>query len=121
MNEMMMLWNSKLGAAMANNQTRSRNPVAAFSAVHKTIPASTIYGLWIQVLGRPIKSLDDSPDDYNIPNVIAYADFLNHTPQFQPYHLSLQPADVANADTMGKLGGAIVKNFQDNGWTVTPN
>jgi hypothetical protein len=93
-----------------------------FSAAHnaaKTIRASTIYALWVHVLGRPIKDLGDSPNDYNIPNVIAYADFLNHTPEFRPYGLDLQQSDVVNVDTMGKLGGAIIKNFQDNGWNVT--
>jgi hypothetical protein len=93
---------------------------AAFSAP-KTIRASKIYLLWVQVLGRPIKSLDDSPDDYNIPNVIAYADFLNRTPQFSPYGLSLEQANVVNVDTMGKLGAAIVKDFQKRHWTVTPD
>jgi hypothetical protein len=95
-----------------------------FQAAHaaaKTIQASKIYGLWIHVLGRPIKDLDDAPSDYNIPNVIAYADFLNHTPEFRPYKLDLEQLDVVNADTMGKLGGAIVKNFEDNGWNVTPD
>jgi hypothetical protein len=87
----------------------------------KTIRASTIYGLWIHVLGRPIKDLGDSPDDYNIPNVIAYAAFLNQTAEFQPYGLDLQQSDVVNVSTMGQLGGAIVKNFQDNGWTVSAN
>src|ERR1051325_11505759 len=93
--------------------------LAKFEEAHtnaKVIAASKIYELWIQVLGRPIKDLSDSPDDYKIPNVIAYADFLNHTPQFRPYRLDLQQADVVNVDTMGKLGGAIVKNFEDNGW-----
>lgn len=73
------------------------------------------------MLGRPIKNLNDAPSDYNISNVIAYADFLNHTSQFRPYRLDLQQSDVVNVHTMGELGGAIVKNFQDNGWTVTPD
>jgi hypothetical protein len=100
------------------------NHNALFSAAHavaKTIRASTIYALWIHVLGRPIKDLNDSPDDYNIPNVIAYADFLNRTPEFAPYGLNLQQADVVNVNTMGKLGGAIVRNFRENGWNVTPD
>jgi hypothetical protein len=87
----------------------------------KSIAASKIYALWIDVLGRPIKKLTDPPSNYNIPNVIAYADFLNHTPQFSSYHLNLQQADVVNVQTMGDLGGAIVANFQSNGWTVTAN
>ena len=97
---------------------------ALFSAAHhapRRVRASTIYGLWVQVLGRPIKDLDDPPANYNIPNVIAYADFLNHTPEFRPYGLDLQQADVVDADTMGKLGGVIVRNFQQNGWIVTPD
>jgi hypothetical protein len=103
-------------------RSRARKADGLFSVAHaaaKNISASKIYDLWVNVLGRPIKSVDDAPSDYNIPNVIAYADFLNHTPQFSPYHLDLQQNDVVNVQTMGDLGGAIVKNFQDNGWTVT--
>jgi hypothetical protein len=97
---------------------------ALFEGAHvaaKIVAASKIYDLWVDVLGRPIKSLDDSPDDYGIPSVIAYGDFLNHTDQFKPYHLTLQQSDLVNVATMGDLGAAIVKNFQDNGWTVTPD
>src|ERR1700693_687747 len=93
-------------------------PRALFSAAHvaaKKISASKIYDLWVEVLGRPINDLGDSPADYQIPNVIAYADYLNHTPQFKPYGLNLQQSDMVNVHTMGDLGGAIVKNFQDNG------
>lgn len=88
-------------------------------AVAKKISASKIYDLWVEVLGRPIRDLGDSPSDYNIPNVIAYAAYLNGTTQFKPYGLDLQQSDVVNVNTMGKLGGAIVKNFQGNGWIVT--
>jgi hypothetical protein len=97
---------------------------ALFNAAHeapKTIRASKIYSLWVEVLGRPIKKLDDAPDDYNIPDVQAYADYLNKTKQFKPLGLDLQPADVAGADTMGKIGAAIVLNFQQRHWIVTPD
>ena len=108
----------------ASKRATGRKPGVLFTAAHvaaKIISASKIYDLLIDVLGRPIKDLNDAPSAYNIPNVIAYADFLNHTNQFRPYRLDLQQSDVVNVDTMGKLGGAIVKNFQDNGWTVTPD
>jgi hypothetical protein len=111
-----------MGKPAKKKIAKHAKPLALFNAAHaaaKTISASTIYDLWVDVLGRQIKSLDDPPSDYNIPNVIAYADFLNHTAQFSPYHLDLQQKDVVNVKTMGDLGGAIVENFQDNGWTVT--
>lgn len=98
--------------------------VALFSEAHvaaRRISASTIYDLWVCVLGRPIKDLDDPPSDYNITSVIAYADFLNKTSQFEPYGLDLQQSDMVNVVTMGDLGGEIVGNFQNNGWTVTPD
>jgi hypothetical protein len=99
------------------------SPHALFRTVHaaKKIAASKIYDLWVAVLGRPIKDLSDPPTDYQIMNVLAYGDFLNHTPQFKPYGLNLQQSDMVNVQTMGDLGAAIVKNFQDNGWTVTPD
>lgn len=102
----------------------ARKPDKLFSAAHlaaKIISASKIYDLWVQVLGRPIKKLDDDPNDYGITSVIAYADHLNKTPQFKPYRLDLQQADMVNVHNMGELGGAIVRNFQENGWTVTPD
>lgn len=105
----------------ARTRTNSRQLFYAAHVAAKTISASKIYSLLVDVLGRPIKSLDDPPSDYNIPNVIAYADYLNHTDQFSFYHLSLQQSDVVNVQTMGDLGGAIVGNFQSNGWTVTPD
>jgi len=93
-----------------------------FSAAHanRTVAASKIYDLWVEVLGRPIKDLDDSPNEYNIMNVVAYAAFLNATPQFKLFGLDLQQSDVVNVATMGRLGSAIVRNLQENGWTVTP-
>jgi len=109
-------------AKKARKQPGGRKPHVLFSDAHavaKTISASKIYDLWVDVLGRPIRNLSDSPSDYNIPNVIAYAAFLNGTAQFKPYRLDLQQSDVVNVNTMGKLGGAIVKNFQGNGWIVT--
>jgi hypothetical protein len=111
-------------AKKSGKRASALKPNVLFSGAHavgKTVAASKIHDLWVEVLGRPIKDLDDSPSDYNIPNVIAYAAFLNGTPQFKPYGLDLQQSDVVNVDTMGKLGGAIVRNFQGNGWTVTPN
>ena len=113
-----------MGKTPERSRANGQKSFALFQAAHisaKKISASTIYGLLVKVLGRPIKSLDDPPSDYYIPNVIAYADYLNHTEQFRPYHLSLQQADVVNVHTMGDLGGAIVSNFQTNGWTVTPD
>jgi hypothetical protein len=111
-------------AKKGGKRASARKPHILFGDAHtvaKTIAASKIYDLWVEVLGRPIKDLGDSPSDYNSPNVIAYAAFLNGTPQFKPYGLDLQQSDVVNVNTMGKLGGAIVRNFQENGWTVTPN
>ena len=99
-----------------------RQPRDLFVAAHvaaKIISASKICDLWIQVLGRPIKKLDDDPNDYGITSVIAYADHLNKTPEFRPYHLDLEQADMVNVHNMGQIGGAIVRNFQENGWTVT--
>lgn len=113
----------KAGSKKRSAPRRARS-IVLFNTAHsigKKIRASTIYGLWIHVLGRPIKDLKDSPDDYNIPNVIAYASFLNHTAEFRPYGLDLQQADVVNVSNMGQLGAAIVKNFEGNGWDVTPN
>jgi hypothetical protein len=130
--EAAQVFNPIVGDEMAKPQAKKRavkrstagNSRALFNAAHadsKRISASKIYDLWVDVLGRRIKSLDDSPNDYGITNVLAYADFLNHTPQFSPYRLNLQQSDMVNVQSMGDLGGAIVKNFQDNGWTVTPD
>jgi hypothetical protein len=101
-----------------------RRPRDLFTVAHeaaKVIAASRIYELWVDVLGRPIKKLDDDPNDYGITSVIGYADFLNKKEQFKPYHLDLQQSDMVNVHNMGELGGAIVRNFQENGWVVTPN
>ncbi|MDP3075894.1 hypothetical protein [Bradyrhizobium sp.] len=112
---------AKKQAKKAAKKSAAPKPRGLFRAAHaaKAIAASRIYALFVSVLGRSIKDLADPPSDYGITNVIAYGDHLNHTDQFKPYHLDLQSNDMVNVQNMGDLGGAIVKNFQGNGWTVT--
>lgn len=114
---------ARRGRRIAMTAIASVSSVELFKNAHdsKTIQASTIYDLWVAVLGRRIKDLNDPPSDYGIADIIGYADFLNKTPEFKKYGLDLQQSDVVNVNTMGDLGGAIVGNFQSNGWTVTPD
>lgn len=114
-------------AAKTTSKPKTMTAAALFHAGHastKTIAASKIYALFIAVLGRPIRLPSDPVGDYiqGGPGAVpAFANKLNTSPQFRPYGLDLVPGDVANVQTIGQLGGAVVRNFQENGWTVTPN
>lgn len=48
----------------------------------------------------------------------AFAGHLNRSPHFSGYALALGPEDLADAETMRDVLGAIVAWFQDQGWQV---
>jgi hypothetical protein len=89
----------------------------------KSISAEEIYSRFIAVLGYSDIDLNAPAGKYirpGTPQVIrAFADVLNASEQFAPDKLALEPGDLANVKTIGDVGAAIIRWYQESGWAVT--
>jgi hypothetical protein len=86
----------------------------------RTIRAQTIMTLLKQVVdpsdNRTV--VWDAPIRGGAAVVRALYRKLNNSREFSGYGLSLTPGDLANASSLGDVGGVIISWFQRNNYTV---